>query len=104
MASRPYPSCGVVFVLLQFDTSKADGQYKKTASNARLRQLRPDYRFTPIEDGLKETCRYCPLIAASDAHSMAWRCIRKMCIYSGEIQYQLRPDYRGRIPRDMQVL
>lgn len=35
----------------QFDTSKADGQFKKTASNAKLRGLLPDFRFTPLSEG-----------------------------------------------------
>ena len=39
-----------------YDTSKADGQYKKTASNKKLRSLYPDFEFTSIEDGLKQTC------------------------------------------------
>ncbi|KAG7376002.1 GDP-L-fucose synthase [Phytophthora pseudosyringae] len=38
-----------------FDTSKADGQFKKTASNAKLRRLVPDFEFTPIRKGLRET-------------------------------------------------
>ncbi|TMW69174.1 hypothetical protein Poli38472_001330 [Pythium oligandrum] len=38
-----------------FDTSKANGQYKKTASNLKLRRLLPGFTFTPIEDGLRET-------------------------------------------------
>eukprot|EP00727_Mastigamoeba_balamuthi_P000521 m51a1_g10466 putative gdp-l-fucose synthetase (318) ;mRNA; r:45619-46922 len=41
---------------LVFDTSAADGQFKKTASNAKLRRLLPDFQFTPIQDALKETC------------------------------------------------
>lgn len=41
--------------LLQQDTTKADGQYKKTASNAKLRKLWPDFKFTPIEQGKKIT-------------------------------------------------
>jgi GDP-L-fucose synthase len=50
-----------------FDTTKADGQFKKTASNAKLRSLRPDYQFTSMQDGIQksvdwfvenyETCR-----------------------------------------------
>lgn len=43
---------------IQFDTSKADGQYKKTASNLKLRSLRPDFRFTSIEEGLEKTCAW----------------------------------------------
>ncbi|CAK0907175.1 unnamed protein product [Prorocentrum cordatum] len=49
------------------DTSKADGQHKKTASNKKLRSFLPDHKFTPFEEGIKksvdwfvanyETCR-----------------------------------------------
>ncbi|KAK3720319.1 hypothetical protein QZH41_020399, partial [Actinostola sp. cb2023] len=31
---------------LVFDTSKSDGQFKKTASNDKLKKLRPDFKFT----------------------------------------------------------
>ena len=44
--------------MVQFDESKADGQYKKTASNERLRRFVPEYRFKPIEEGIAETCRW----------------------------------------------
>ncbi|KAK1943423.1 GDP-L-fucose synthase [Phytophthora citrophthora] len=37
-----------------FDTSKADGQFKKTASNEKLRRLLPDFEFTPMNKGLRE--------------------------------------------------
>ncbi|EGZ13147.1 hypothetical protein PHYSODRAFT_511177 [Phytophthora sojae] len=37
-----------------FDESKADGQFKKTASNAKLRRLLPDFQFTTIKQGLRE--------------------------------------------------
>ena len=50
-----------------YDTTKADGQFKKTASNKKLRSYRPDYKFTTMEDGIQksvdwfvenyETCR-----------------------------------------------
>lgn len=36
------------------DTTKADGQHKKTASNKKLRTYLPDYKFTPIKDGIKK--------------------------------------------------
>jgi len=39
-----------------FDTSKADGQFKKTASNKKLLSLHPDFKFTPIKQALKESC------------------------------------------------
>lgn len=38
-----------------FDISKSDGQYKKTASNARLRSHRPDFKFTLMKEALKST-------------------------------------------------
>uniref|UniRef100_A0A3Q1FHL7 GDP-L-fucose synthase n=1 Tax=Acanthochromis polyacanthus TaxID=80966 RepID=A0A3Q1FHL7_9TELE len=38
------------------DTSKADGQFKKTASNAKLRRYLPNFTFTPFKQALKETC------------------------------------------------
>lgn len=38
-----------------FDTSAADGQYKKTANNSRLRSFLPDFSFTPFEEALEET-------------------------------------------------
>ena len=33
------------------DSSKPDGQYKKTASNEKLIKLVPDFKFTPFEEG-----------------------------------------------------
>ncbi|KAM9983498.1 hypothetical protein ACTFIY_000236 [Dictyostelium cf. discoideum] len=43
---------------LIFDTSKADGQYKKTASNLKLKSLVPDLIFTPIQQAIKESCQW----------------------------------------------
>jgi len=37
------------------DTTKADGQHKKTASNAKLRTLLPEYNFTGIKEGIKKS-------------------------------------------------
>lgn len=41
-----------------YDTSKADGQFKKTASNTKLRSYLPDFKFTPIRQGIKETVEW----------------------------------------------
>ncbi|XP_068599948.1 GDP-L-fucose synthase isoform X2 [Brachionichthys hirsutus] len=41
---------------ISFDTSKSDGQFMKTASNAKLRRYRPDVAFTPFKQAVKETC------------------------------------------------
>jgi len=39
-------------------TDKADGQYKKTASNAKLRKLLPDFKFTPIKEAIETTVKW----------------------------------------------
>ena len=41
-----------------FDTTKSDGQYKKTANNKKLRELYPEFKFTPIEEGLKASSQW----------------------------------------------
>jgi GDP-L-fucose synthase len=38
-----------------FDTTKADGQFKKTACNKKLRSHRPDYKFTAMDDGIQKS-------------------------------------------------
>ncbi|BGP34955.1 hypothetical protein JCM10296v2_006779 [Rhodotorula toruloides] len=38
-----------------WDSSKADGQYKKTASNSKLRKYLPDFQFTPFDVALQES-------------------------------------------------
>ena len=43
---------------IQFDATKADGQHKKTANNAKLRRYLPDFKFTPFEDAMKETVEW----------------------------------------------
>jgi len=40
---------------VEFDTSKADGQFKKTAANHKLRARKPDYKFTSMPDGIKKS-------------------------------------------------
>ena len=39
-------------------TDKADGQFKKTASNAKLRKLLPDFKFTPIDEAIEATVNW----------------------------------------------
>jgi len=43
---------------ITWDTSKADGQYKKTADNSKLRKYLPDFKFTPIKEGIKESVKW----------------------------------------------
>ena len=41
-----------------WDRDKPDGQYRKPSSTAKLESLIPDYEFTSVEDGLKETVEW----------------------------------------------
>ncbi|XP_041989035.1 GDP-L-fucose synthase [Aricia agestis] len=41
-----------------YDTTRADGQYKKTASNKKLRELCPEFTFTPFTTAVKETVEW----------------------------------------------
>ena len=43
---------------LVFDATKSDGQFRKVASNEKLRTYLPRYKFTPLADGVKETCKW----------------------------------------------
>ena len=38
--------------MLKYDGSKSDGQFKKTSGNAKLRKYLPNFKFTPLEQGL----------------------------------------------------
>lgn len=41
-----------------FDITKSDGQFKKTASNRKLRELYPEFVFTPFEQGIRESVEW----------------------------------------------
>ncbi|CAD2218855.1 RmlD substrate binding domain/NAD dependent epimerase/dehydratase family/GDP-mannose 4,6 dehydratase/Polysaccharide biosynthesis protein, putative [Angomonas deanei] len=41
-----------------YDSTKADGQFKKTADNSKLRTYLPDYKFTPMEEGIKKSVEW----------------------------------------------
>ena len=43
---------------LVFDSSYSDGQHRKTADNSKLLDFLPNFEFTPIERGLKETIKW----------------------------------------------
>lgn len=38
-----------------FDTTKADGQFKKTANNAKMRKYLPDFQFTPMKEAIRKS-------------------------------------------------
>lgn len=41
-----------------FDDTKPDGQFRKPTDNSKLKNYLPDYKFTPIEVGIKETVNW----------------------------------------------
>jgi GDP-L-fucose synthase len=41
-----------------FNSTYSDGQYKKTANNAKLLAMFPDFKFTHIEEGIREAVDY----------------------------------------------
>merc|ERR1711868_86979 len=43
---------------VRFLTDKADGQFKKTASNAKLRKYLPEYQFVPTREAIRETVQW----------------------------------------------
>ena len=43
---------------LVFDLSKADGPMRRTASQKKLRQYLPDFRFTPLKEAITTTVHW----------------------------------------------
>merc|ERR1711881_513304 len=41
-----------------YDTTRSDGQFKKTASNDKLRKYLPDFKFTPFDEAIKESVEW----------------------------------------------
>ena len=41
-----------------FDTTKSDGQHKKTACNDKLMRLNPSFQFTPFREAVAKTCKW----------------------------------------------
>ena len=41
-----------------YDSSKPDGQFKKPSDNSKIKSYLPNFKFTPIYEGLKETIEY----------------------------------------------
>ena len=38
-----------------FDETKPDGQHRKPSDNSKIKELLPDFEYTPLEQGIKET-------------------------------------------------
>tara|TARA_R110000803_G_scaffold109199_1_gene177575 strand:- start:13020 stop:13928 length:909 start_codon:yes stop_codon:yes gene_type:complete len=41
-----------------FETDKPDGQFRKPSSNEKLKKYLPDFKYTPVEQGIKETVKW----------------------------------------------
>jgi GDP-L-fucose synthase len=41
-----------------FDTSKPEGQFRKPSDNSKIKHYLPNFQFTPLYDGLKETIEW----------------------------------------------
>jgi GDP-L-fucose synthase len=41
-----------------FDESKPDGQFRKPSDNSKIKELLPDFKYTPFEQGVKETVNW----------------------------------------------
>lgn len=65
----------------QYDTSKADGQFKKTASNAKLRRYLPDFKFTPFNQGgtMTQACQYIKLISLRSLFFFVLAALKETC-------------------------
>ena len=48
-------SCDAEHLELRFDETKPDGQYRKDVSNEKMSKLIPDFKFTNLHDGIKNT-------------------------------------------------
>jgi len=51
-------SFGFEYEVVFNNRSEDDGQYRKTCSNQKLRELFPDFTFTPFEHGIRETIEW----------------------------------------------
>jgi GDP-L-fucose synthase len=41
-----------------WDKEKPEGQFRKPSDNSKIKNYLPDFKFTPLYDGLKETIEY----------------------------------------------
>lgn len=41
-----------------YDSTKPDGQFRKPSDNSKIKKYLPEFKFTPLYDGLKETINY----------------------------------------------
>jgi GDP-L-fucose synthase len=55
---------GIIVELMNYkgnvtwDTDKPDGQFRKPSDNSKIKNYLPDFKFTPLYEGLKETIEF----------------------------------------------
>lgn len=55
LAQIALKACDMEHLKIVYDSSKPDGQYRKDASNEKLKSIMPDIKFTSLFDGIKKT-------------------------------------------------
>jgi len=53
MAEMSLDTCNLSNIDIEFDANKPDGQYRKDVSIEKLKQLLPDFKATPLREGVK---------------------------------------------------
>ena len=48
-------SCDAEHLLIEFDSDKPDGQYRKDVSNKKMMTIIPEFKITSLEDGIRQT-------------------------------------------------
>jgi GDP-L-fucose synthase len=43
---------------VKWDSTKPDGQFRKPSDNTKIKHYIPEFKFTSIDEGLKETISY----------------------------------------------
>jgi len=80
-------NAAVDLTVVQYDLSKADGQFKKTASNAKLMKLQPDFKFTPIRQGKMNCvlvfCSFDIVVDAAGRH-MTYKKYHFLSVYAND--------------------
>jgi GDP-L-fucose synthase len=47
-------ACDATYLKINWDASKPNGQLNKEASNAKFKTIFPDFKFTPLEQGIRQ--------------------------------------------------
>lgn len=55
IANIALSACDASHLKIEWDISKPNGQMNKTASNDKMMELFPDFKFTPLYEGIKKT-------------------------------------------------